>query len=253
MNLNLNFTHTADYNLNARLIKEAISMYGLECRLLLVDKLNVDETFGDYSGIKSDSEKIFDIHLLPENGESYENTEYAFGEFGYFNHDTTSGYVSTFELTPLGIGIKELFGSLVVLPSNKVMEVTSVDIATPGVNNLFAYSDKKSVYKLSMKTYEFRQSDELKSEDLINTMEISDDAFGFGEPESGELDLDSASANYDALDGFFGILADESKKVDEIAEVKDTAIVKEETPDENKDGRVKKPVVDTSVKDPFGW
>lgn len=64
--MNFNLSNTPEYSLNAGMIDELINLYGLFVKFLVVEKINRDlEVFGDYSHIKTDNNKAFDIYALP--------------------------------------------------------------------------------------------------------------------------------------------------------------------------------------------
>ena len=67
MSINLNFTHKSEYQVHNNLIAEAIDIYGIQCKLLITIKENVDYTFfGDWSNINTNGSKIFDINVFYE-------------------------------------------------------------------------------------------------------------------------------------------------------------------------------------------
>lgn len=265
---NLNFTHKNEYILNHSMIRECIHLYGIPCKFVVAQKVNFDSTvFGDYSAIKTNANDTFMIHLLPENSEDIDKTQYEFNEFGLNNYDTTSGFISTTDL-PESLNITNIIGCLIVFPSNQIMEIADCEQKVPGINNLWAYSDQVSVYKIVLKPYERRVADEIDNESVINTLQVK-----------GDVDQDEMNAVkeiFDSLDGYFDTLLNEKEKQDYQAEFEPFAQSKEaETGSEtitenhdkplnrdaetmqqkikNKDRRIIKPVVDTTEKDPFGW
>jgi hypothetical protein len=238
--MNLNFTHKNDYNLNKKLIDEMIRMYGIECKLLLVEKNHVDpEVFGDWDSINTKCE-VKSIHLLPENADDMDHS-YPFGDFGFNTLDTSTVFLSAYEFECNSLTIKQLLSSLIVFPSNKVLEITDATHQVPGVNHLWSYSDEKSAYKLTLRTYEFRLHDETDGNTMCS-VEVSDDF----SPEFGGLEdkLENTKDNYDPLDGYFDTLLKEKSDVEYEAEVRESTII-----NDNK----KSPVVVNNEKDPFGW
>jgi hypothetical protein len=165
---NYNTTAAPEYNLNADLIDECINLYGVPTKFLVVQKLNSDDVvFGDYSSIKTDNSKIFDVYMMPENSDSWDSGGYNFSEFGLLNNDSTTVFVSKNSVQNIiELDFKELYGNLVVMPNNKIMEVTDVQFEVPGVNNLFTYSNEKSVYKLTLKPYAVKLTDEINQRDI---------------------------------------------------------------------------------------
>lgn len=167
---NFNTNESAEYDLNTELIDECINLYGVQTKFLVVQKLNSDDTiFGDYSSIKTDNSKIFDVFMMPENSDSWDSGGYNFSEFGMLNNDSCTVFVSKNSVQNIiELDFKELYSNLVVMPNNKIMEVTDVQFEVPGVNNLFTYSNSKSVYKLTLKPYSAKLTDEINQNDVIN-------------------------------------------------------------------------------------
>lgn len=167
---NFNTNESAEYDLNTELIDECINLYGVQTKFLVVQKLNSDDTiFGDYSSIKTDNSKIFDVFMMPENSDSWDSGGYNFSEFGMLNNDSCTVFVSKNSVQNIiELDFKELYGNLAVMPNNKIMEVTDVQFEVPGVNNLFTYSNSKSVYKLTLKPYSAKLTDEINQNDVIN-------------------------------------------------------------------------------------
>lgn len=165
---NFNINAAPDYDLHTELIDEVINLYGVMTKFLVVQKLNNDDiVFGDYSSIKTDNSKIFDVYMLPETSESWDNNGYNFSEFSLLNNDSTSVFVSKNSVENIiKLEFKELYGNLVVMPNNKIMEVTDVQFEVPGVNNLFTYKNSKSVYKLTLKPYSVKMTDEINHTDI---------------------------------------------------------------------------------------
>lgn len=165
---NFNTNDAPEYDLNSELIDETINLYGVPTKFLVVQKLNSDDTvFGDYSSIKTDNSKIFDVYMMPENSDSWDSGGYNFSEFSLINNDSTTVFVSKNSVQNIiELDFKELYGNLVVMPNNKIMEVTDVQFEVPGVNNLFTYSNAKSVYKLTLKPYAAKLTDEINTADI---------------------------------------------------------------------------------------
>lgn len=165
---NYNIDEAPEYDLNAELIDECINLYGIPTKFLVVQKLNSDDTiFGDYSSIKTDGTKIFDVYMMPENSDSWDSGGYNFSEFSMLNNDNTSVFVSKNSVQNIiTLDFKDLYGNLVVMPNNKIMEVTDVQFEVPGVNNLFTFKNAKSVYKLTLKPYSVKLTDEINQADI---------------------------------------------------------------------------------------
>ena len=177
MAINLNFTHKAEYGLHNNLIAEAISIYGVACKLIITLKQNIDFTvFGDWSNVKTNGTNIFDIYVLPSDQSDLERNEYQFSDFGLNYLYSNEVFISSKDLAKLGLNLEALYSALLVFPSNQVMEVTDVDFKVPGVNNLWAYTDLKSVIKLTLNSYQFKLHDDIEDKDMINTLENTGDS-----------------------------------------------------------------------------
>ena len=227
---NFNTNESAEYDLNTELIDECINLYGVQTKFLVVQKLNSDDTiFGDYSSIKTDNSKIFDVFMMPENSDSWDSGGYNFSEFGMLNNDTCTVFVSKNSVQNIiELDFKELYGNLVVMPNNKIMEVTDVQFEVPGVNNLFTYSNSKSVYKLTLKPYSVKLTDEINKADIS----ISD------------------TEDYNTLDNYFDELLDIKKAQDTEMEINPSQITIKKEPDV--DIVVQKPKVSRLEDSVFG-
>jgi len=207
---NFNINENPEYDLNTELIDECINLYGVPTKFLVTVKLNSDDTiFGDYSSIKTDGTKIFDVYMLPENSDSWDSSGYNFSEFSLLNNDSTSVFVSKNSVeTIIDIEFKDIYGCLVVMPNNKIMEVTDVQFEVPGVNNLFTFKNAKSVYKLTLKPYSVKMTDE------INATDISVDD----------------TEDYSTLDNYFNELLDRKVAQDAEMEINPAVdVIKKET------------------------
>lgn len=167
--MNFNFSGSNEYQLNRGLIDEMISLYGVLVKFMVAERIGVDDNvFGDYSHLKSDASKIYDVYMLPENTESFDTGEYGFGNFGFLNYDNVSFFVSKTSLDTIpSIDFpKGVVGNLLVMPNSKVLEITHADWNVPGVNNLFVYPDQKSTLKITCKPHEFKIVSEIDDADI---------------------------------------------------------------------------------------
>ena len=181
--MNFNITGKNDYSLQARHTHELIGLYGIKAKLLLTEKVNYDATvFGDYQSVKTNKDDTFLVPMLPETSEEYDSIGVNFSEFGMMSTETINMFISRKtvngifeeifdkegidedEYNPDPISpIKKLQSNLVILPNNRVMGITDVEFMVPGINNLFTEQDTKNVYKLTMKTYDRKLTDDLES------------------------------------------------------------------------------------------
>lgn len=249
MGFNLNFTHKNEYSLHNNIISEAISLYGVQCKLIITFKQNIDFTvFGDWSNIKTNGLNIFDIDVLPADQSDIERQEYQFTEFGLNYLYSNEVFISSKSLAKLGINLEALYSALIVFPSNQVMEITDVDFKVPGVNNLWAYTDLKSVIKLTLNSYQFKLHDDIQDKDLVNTLEVEGDS-----PEKIEENIEISDENFKVLDNYFESILNTKTDQDLESEVRDVTVDVDKNIKEDKDDGVLKPIVDNSEQDPFGW
>jgi hypothetical protein len=237
MSFNYNFNDAPDYDLNASLIDEVINLYGVLVKFLKVQHINTDDiVFKDYSSIKTDSSNIFEIYLMPENTESWENTGYAFSQFNMIDMNNINMFCSKFSIESMSLDVKNLIGNLVVLPNNKIMEITNFDFCTPGVYNLFTFNNAKSVYKLTLIPYNVKINDELNTVDILHK-------------DTAEL----GETSYKTLDKYFDELINIKNEQDFETEIKDTVKVIQKTGSlSNIDIVINKPIINREEDDVFG-
>ena len=217
--MNFNYTKTNTYNMYSNQTAELINLYGIKVKLLLTEKINYDKScFGDYQSIKINNENTFSLPMLPETSAEYDNIGVNFSDYGMLNVETINLFVarkpimSVFEdiFDKEGVGddeynpdplspIKKLQSNLVILPNNRVMEITNVEFMVPGINNLFTEQDIKNVYKLTLKVYDRKLTD-----DISNLNNEDEETIG----------------SYKELDSYFNELTTNQVKVDNEAENK---------------------------------
>lgn len=230
--MGFNFNSQPEYRLNTSLAEEMINLYGVETKFIIAERINRDDNvFGDYSHLKTDSEKVFLINMLPENSEDWDQGEYDMSAFGLVNTESVVLFVakSSFEnIADLSGKGDKIIGNLITFPNNKTMEITDVDATVPGINNLFTYNDAKSVYKLTCKPYDFKLIHEVEQEDISYDGE----------------------AEHETLDQYFDELIDNKNEVDNEANVKpQVKSVDTSTP---LDQKVDNPIIDNTEKDVWG-
>ena len=264
--MNFNFSQQPEYNLHKSLTKEVIDLYGIRIKFLITEKINEDkEVFGDFSHIKTDSDKVFEMFALPETSEAFDQTSYGFNDYGFNDFNNTNLFIAADDFKDI-CTMNKIVGNLIVLPSNKVMEVTNLDWMVPGINNLFTYIDEKSVYKLTCVPYEFKLADETEHKDLINTYRLEDPDAEIIEKSSplykeqqfekiatkDEETLKQIEAeNYDVLHGFLKELDLEKEALDKVT-TQDPTVKINAGPDPevvDKDMITEKPVIDKSEPD----
>jgi hypothetical protein len=162
-----------EYNLYKQVTKELINLYGVLLVLSKTEKINTDNNvFGDFSHLKTTELEQYEIYGMPEDTEGWGNIDINFNG-GYFNtNETCNVFVAResieniFDMdggTTDNKGFGGVIGSLVKLPNGRIMEVTDIDYEVPGVNNLFTQDNLKNVYKLSMKSYNFKNNPDIET------------------------------------------------------------------------------------------
>ena len=207
--MNLNFYNSPEYDLNKSLITEMISMYGIQVKFVKVKKINEDNLFKDYQHLVADKNDIIEMYALPENSDSFDSNGYQFSSFGFTDLNNLSVFISVESFGD--IQFKEIVGNLIVLPSNKILEITDVTFQVPGINNDFVNNNSRTVYKLTLTPYEFKLTD-----NLSEIQKPSDDLSPLDTPPK-------------SLDDYFEELMKEKEDLETELEVKDSQTVSKET------------------------
>ena len=207
--MNLNFYNSPEYDLNKSLITEMISMYGIQVKFVKVKKINEDNLFKDYQHLVADKNDIIEMYALPENSDSFDSSGYQFNTFGFTDLNNLSVFISVESFGD--IQFKEIVGNLIVLPSNKILEITDVTFQVPGINNDFVNNNSRTVYKLTLTPYEFKLTD-----NLSEIQKPSDDLSPLDTPPK-------------SLDDYFEELMKEKEDLETELEVKDSQTVSKET------------------------
>ena len=207
--MNLNFYNNPEYELNRSLITEMISMYGIQVKFVKVKKINEDNLFKDYQHLVADKNDIIEMYALPENSDSFDSSGYQFNSFGFTDLNNLSVFISVESFGE--IQFKEIVGNLIVLPSNKILEITDVTFQVPGINNDFVNNNSRTVYKLTLTPYEFKLTDNLS------------------EIQNPSDDLSPLDSSPKSLDDYFEELMKEKEDLETELEVKDSQTVSKET------------------------
>ena len=207
--MNLNFYNSPEYDLNKSLITEMISMYGVQVKFVKVKKIKEDNLFKDYQHLVADKNDIIEMYALPENSDSFDSNGYQFSSFGFTDLNNLSVFISVESFGD--IQFKEILGNLIVLPSNKILEITDVTFQVPGINNDFVNNNSRTVYKLTLTPYEFKLTD-----NLSEIQKPSDDLSPLDTPPK-------------SLDDYFEELMKEKEDLETELEVKDSQTVSKET------------------------
>ena len=207
--MNLNFYNSPEYDLNKSLITEMISMYGVQVKFVKVKKIKEDNLFKDYQHLVADKNDIIEMYALPENSDSFDSNGYQFSSFGFTDLNNLSVFISVESFGD--IQFKEIVGNLIVLPSNKILEITDVTFQVPGINNDYVNNNSRTVYKLTLTPYEFKLTDNLSD---------------IQETKGDYSPLDSSPKS---LDDYFSELMKDKSELETELEVKDSQTVSKET------------------------
>ena len=174
--MNLNVKRN-EYDLNGLQTEEVIRIYGICVKLILTEKINQDLTFGDFSHLKTDNKSVFQVYVMPENTDDFDDQERLVTQFGLPLDGTVNFFISKittyqlyqgsnntqneFDVTQTNETVQKLHGSLIILPSGKIMEVTKVDLDAIGANNQFLSAIDKNVYCLRCRTYVHHSANEI--------------------------------------------------------------------------------------------
>ena len=260
--MNFNYSKKPEYQLHTSMIEEVINLYGVQIKFLVVQRINLDDVvFGDFSHLKSDGSKIYDMMALPETSESFDIQNYQFSEFGFNLFENTALYMSAKAFKDINLEMKSIIGNLIVFPNNKVHEITDVDWQSPGINNLYTYQDQKAVYKLSTKPYEFKLNSEIENEHVQNdytpddiTQFTKDIDTAFSQELPQDFKPTESDLNFDKLDNYFDELLrvkDDQKQEAEIRDTVKTAVKPDQPFEPIKERKQDSPLLITKESNPW--
>jgi hypothetical protein len=223
MAFNLNTSRKPEVDLYRSLIDENISMYGIPVKYLYSERINKNEVFRDFSHFKVENPDAFkEIFLMPENPEDWEGDS-VFNAFGLFNQWTQHLFISRKTILELYPDFDDTQGnrakivnSLIVLPSDTILEITNMESYEPGVNNLWAFNDEVSSYKLSVKIYDQNLADE-GVRDIQDTIKLSEDGGENGDEDDVIFEYDEP-VDTTQIDNFFNELVDNMEEIERLAD-----------------------------------
>jgi len=220
---NFNTSWKPDNTLFKNNIHELISLYGVQSNFIFTNKMNKDFVLRDFSHFSSYQE-AFEVFVLPEDTTNW-TTDLQWDVFGLDNLRTISFFMSADTYNAISERFFEnndgtIINSLLVMPNGAVLEITDIDYDVEGGNNLFLFSDEKSVYRLVCKKYIASKQDEIIIKDDIETeeeVEIYKES-GVTEVEYNEDEIaDKVYKNledyFERLDGAKEEQDDEGKKI----------------------------------------
>jgi len=197
MGFNLNISRKPEFSLNENMTHEAINMYGIPVKWLYSEKVNKNFVFNDFTHMKVGKE-YQDLYLMPEDTSNWEG-DVAYNSFGIFNQWSQNLFISKASilklypdfLTEQGNRSKVL-NSLLITPSNTILEVTHIESFNVGINNVWSFGDDTSVYKLTVKIYSNNLADEgtnIQDSIILDEDEIHDHFRHEEEIDTSDIDV----------------------------------------------------------------
>lgn len=229
--MNLNYRRV-EYDLLGTQTEEVIRVYGLKIKWIFTQKVNSDIIFGDFSHYKADDSTSYEVYAMPENSEDFEEYERLQTQFpGVIGDSTMNLFISKIsmrelvqksentqnqiDITLANAMVQKLIGSLLILPSGQIMEVTSITLDALGANNAFANAVDKNLYNIKCRTYIHKQSHEvsvnpdIKDSESLDTGDTPDmfdtlDKYFIEMTQRNEEIKDEAKERFDKEDPVFG-------------------------------------------------
>ena len=222
MAFNLNTSRKPENSFYKTMIDEVIEMYGIPVKYLYADKINPNEVFKDFSHLSVNPEiRSKDIYLLPEDSSDWEG-DVVYNNFGFYNQWTQHLFISRLEVLELypdfdfENGRSKLTNNLIITPSSTVLEITHVETFDPGINNLWGFADRTSVYKLSVKIYDHNIADEGVN-NIKDTIDIIEDGGADGTEED-VIFQETEELDTSSIDVFFQELMNDVDKVEDLGD-----------------------------------
>lgn len=217
--MNLNYRRT-EYDLLGTQTEEAIRIYGLKVKWIFTQKVNSDIIFGDFSHYKADDSTSYEVYVMPENAEDFDEFERLQTQFpGVIGDSSMNLYISKIsmrelvqksentqnqiDVTQCNEIVQKLIGSLLILPSGQIMEVTNLSLDVLGANNAFMNAVDKNVYTVKCRTYVHKASHEVSVNPDIK--------------DSESLDNGETPDMFDTLDKYFIEMTQRNESIKEEA------------------------------------
>jgi hypothetical protein len=167
-----------NYSLSGRLTGTLIDMYGIKARFYKSNLVGSDNIFNESQHISLETANAFDVFVYPENADAFESDD-ILSKFGMMSMSTTNLFISAKSVSKIlsnngdNQDVMSLVGGVVKLPSDKMLEVTNIDIMTDGLNNMFMYKNQKNCYTLICRPHAY-SFDEIDN-DIKQEMDFNDD------------------------------------------------------------------------------
>jgi len=230
MAFNLQQSRKPEYKLNEKLINESIQIYGVPTKYLYSSKNNKDLVFKDFSHFSLSDTDFKEVYILPENTENWDG-DFSFNNFGLYSNLTQRFYISkksvielypelegTDSITDVAKFRSKFINTLMILPSETILEITDMASLSEGVNNLWAFGDGPSVYVLSTKVYDNNIADQ-NIRDINTTITIEET--GTPKTEDNTIFEHDEIVDTNSLDSFLDSIAQDTEIKDAISETGD--------------------------------
>jgi hypothetical protein len=217
MAFNLNKSQKPEVELLKNNIDEMINIYGVNCNFIYTNKMNKDFVLRDFSHFTA-TQDAFELYLLPEDTSNWQN-DLQWDVFGLNNLRTISFFMSsvTYERIKETFGSEKfdgLLNSLLVMPNGAILEISDIDFDFEGGNNLFLFSDSKSVYRITTRMYQTSKQDEIDIKDDPQTSEIVEKTIEDGLLEIEYNEDEIINKSYQELEEYFSNLEDNKEEQD---------------------------------------
>lgn len=159
MGFNFNYNDNKEYELYGGMVHEEIELYGLTIKYFKTDRIGVDHIFGEHQSIKVDDTNLFEFNVKFTEESGFTNFGDFFDKFGLSSQASLELLVSSKSMEKIhpdlyeGKGYDEIMNNIIKLPNGKFMEITGFEDEVEGYNNMFAYAEKKKIFKLTVRTY----------------------------------------------------------------------------------------------------
>ncbi|QPX63182.1 putative neck protein [Campylobacter phage F370] len=163
-----------EYQLFGTLSAEIIDMYGFQLTYIKTKRLGHDKVLDDI--INYGTEATYQIFALPENAEMFDERGDILNKFGIFTMDSMNLFISANTMKRIfqdESKIPSAVGDILLLPSGKYIEITSIEHQVPGANNQFTYSNSKNVYMLRCKSFNYNH-DNIPTLEEVNNEEVNE-------------------------------------------------------------------------------
>ena len=163
-----------EYKTYGGLSAELIDLYGFELTYIKTTLLGHDKVINDIQNFGTD--KTLKIMAYPENAEQFDERGDILNKFGLFTMDSMNLFISAETVSRIcnENEVPSMVGDLILLPSGKYLEITSIEHQVPGINNQFVKNYSKNVFLVRCKTYSYNHDEIPTQSDLDENITLND-------------------------------------------------------------------------------